>query len=215
MANGDATSSDDRILLVEGRDELHVVGRICQFDERSPSFSISPKGSINELLKSIPLEILVEGRTTVGIIVDANDDLRSRWQSVTDRLRAASIEPPPRPSSNRTIIESRPQEGKPRVGVWLMPDNETPGESEDFIADMIPSGDPVWPRSNQYINGIPEGDREFKEGKILRAKVHAWLATREDPRPMGLAIKAGDLDTGAQNCQRFLGWLRRLFEDEE
>ena len=68
--------------------------------------------------------------------------------------------------------------------------------------------------SEDYIEGIPVEHRKFKKGKILRAKVHAWLATREDPRPMGLAIKTRDLNTGTENCERFVGWLRKLFEDE-
>ncbi len=93
-----------------------------------------------------------------------------------------------------------------------MPDNQSPGELEDFIVKMIPDGDPVWPRSKAYINGIPEEDREFKEGKILRAKVHAWLATREEPRKMGLAIKAKDLDIDGGTCASFVAWLRELFK---
>ena len=214
MANGGDPSPGNRILLVEGQDEMHVVRHVCESYALTPPFTISPIGGIDPLLRGIRSEISVEGRTVVGILVDANDNLQSRWQSVTDKLRAANIKPPSGPASNGTIIESRPRESTPRVGIWLMPDNESPGELEDFIAGMIPSGDPVWPMSEDYIEGIPAKDRKFKKGKILRAKVHAWLATREDPRPMGLAIKAGDLDTGAENCERFVGWLRKLFEDE-
>ena len=209
MANGGATSPKNHVLLVEGRDEKYVVRRICDSDKLISRFSITNKRGIDKLLPAIPLEIQVEGRTTVGIVVDANNDLQSRWDAVAGRLREANIEPPVGPATHGTIIDSRP-----RIGVWLMPDNKSPGELEDFIADMIPSGDPVWPMSEDYIEGIPAKDRKFKKGKILRAKVHAWLATREDPRPMGLAIKAGDLDTGAENCERFVGWLRKLFEDE-
>ena len=112
------------------------------------------------------------------------------------------------PAAHGTIIDSRP-----RIGVWLMPDNESPGELEDFIAGMIPTGDPIWPLSEDYIDGIPVEHRKFKKGKILRTKVHAWLATREDPRPMGLAIKTRDLNTGTENCERFVRWLRELFGD--
>ena len=152
MANGVATSSKNHVLLVEGRHEFHVVRHIWEFNSLTPSIHIREKGGVRPLLRGIPGEIRVEGRTTVGIVVDANDDLRSRWQSVTDRLQAASIEPPSRPSSNGTIIESRPREGKPRVGIWLMPDNRSPGELEDFIAGMIPSEDPVWPLSRKTIS---------------------------------------------------------------
>ena len=77
---------------------------------------------------------------------------------------------------------------------------------------MIPSGDPVWPLSQAYIDGIPPDDRKFAPGKIQRAKVHAWLAARESPRPMGLSIKAGDLHTNAANTTTFVEWLRTLFQ---
>ena len=134
---------------------------------------------------------------------------QSRWQAVADKLRSAGIQQPPAtPARNGTIIDVV---GKPRVGVWLMPDNASCGELENFFADMIPPGDPVWPLSKAYIGGIPEKHRKFAQGKILRAKVHAWLAARKKPRPMGLAIKARDLDVNVANSREFLAWLRRLF----
>ena len=55
--------------------------------------------------------------------------------------------------------------GQPSIGVWLMPDNQSTGELEDFVAQMIPPGDPVWPRSEYYIEGIPEPDRKFTDGQ--------------------------------------------------
>ena len=186
---------------------MHVVRHIRQSDSLMPTFCIRRKGSIDELLRSIRGEILAEGRTAVGILVDANDNLQSRWQAVEGRLQAAGITLPAGPAVGGTIID-----GRPRVGVWLMPDNESPGELEDFIAEMIPSGDPVWPLSETYIDSIPENHRKFAAGKILRAKVHAWLAARERPRPMGLAIGTRDLKTDGTDTQRFVDWLRKLFK---
>ena len=93
-----------------------------------------------------------------------------------------------------------------------MPDNESLGELENFISEMIPDNDPVWPLSEDYIDRIPEADRKFTEKKILRAKIHAWLATREDPRQMGAAIRARDLHTDGTLSTAFANWLRQLFE---
>ena len=45
----------------------------------------------------------------------------------------------------------------------------------------------------------------------IRAKVHAWLAARMRPRPMGLAIGSGDLDVGTNACVELTEWLSRLF----
>ena len=197
-----------RVLLVEGSDDKHVAIQLSGSYPDVPDFHVIDKGGIDQLLPSIGPEINVEGRVAVGIMVDANDDLRSRWQAVTDRLRPAGIQLPAAPAPGGTIIDF---DGKPRVGVWLMPDNRAPGELENFIAGMIPPGDPVWPLSQSYIDGIPQGHRKFAQGKILRAKVHAWLAARERPRPMGMAIEARDLDVNAANSLEFRAWLRALF----
>ena len=92
-----------------------------------------------------------------------------------------------------------------------MPDNGSSGELEDFIMRMIPADDPVWPRVKCYIDGIPEAEREFKLQKTQRARIHAWLAARKEPRKMGAAIGAGDLDTAAPIATDLIAWLRRLF----
>ena len=203
--------SDRHVLIVEGNDDERVIHHITDRIDAVVEFGILSKGGIDPLLAAIERDIKVSGRDTVGIVADANDDLNARWQAVTDRIRRAGlgIDPPTHPDPAGTIIREAAR--RPRVGIWLMPDNRSSGEIEDFVAKMIPSDDTVWPLAQKYIDGIPRNDREFTEGKIQRARVHAWLAAREDPRRMGAAIGAGDLDTEFALCQAFAAWLRRLF----
>ena len=204
-----------RILLVEGQDDKHVVLHIIRRLGLDLDIDIDDggaRGGYSNLRDRIDTTIDEPGVEAVGVMADANDDVTNRWASVTDaareseRLRLASIELPGKPEPEGMIVE-----GKPRISIWLMPDNQSPGELEDFVAKMIPPDDTVWRLAQKYIDGIPEADRRFAEGKTERAKVHAWLAAREDPRRMGAAIGAGDLDTGVPSCQSFAGWLRRLF----
>ncbi len=202
--------SSPRVLLVEGLDDLHVVLHLCIRSENMPKFCIINREGRDNILKTVNEEIAVSDRAVVGILLDADNDLAKRWKKIKRKLQENDIELPDKPNPTGTIIESAPR--RPRIGIWLMPDNQSPGELEDFIVKMIPDGDPVWPLSKSYINGIPEPDREFKEGKILRAKVHAWLATREEPRKMGLAIKTEDLDIVGATCVSFVAWLRELFK---
>ena len=96
----------------------------------------------------------------------------------------------------------------PRVGVWLMPDSESEGQLENFVAAMIPENDIVWPLAQNYIESIPES---HQPAPLIKAQVHAWLAARSKPRPMGTAIKAGDFDTMASLATRFVDWFERLF----
>ena len=209
------SDSQPRVLLVEGPDDKHVVIHLSERSGLTPNFRIVEKEGKDSLLDSIEVEVDIPGRTVLGIMLDANDDLDARWQAVTDRLNRLRQEDhfdlpdlPAQPQSGGTIID-----GRLRIGIWLMPDNRSTGELEDFVGSMIPSGDPVWPRAQAFIDGIPSDDRKFAPGKIQRAKVHAWLAARESPRPMGLSIKAGDLDTNASNTTTFVNWLRELFKE--
>ena len=207
MARIDSDESEPHLLLVEGRNDKHVVWQICNRHPELPDFFISDRGDINAVMESIGPEILAADRQALGILVDTDDDPRSRWDEIAYQLRAFGVQPPSGPDPDGTIIPGV----VPRVGVWLMPGNNLAGEIEEFVASMVPSGDPVWPLAQAYIDGLPSYDGKFPEGKTLRAKIYAWLATRADPRLMGQAIGRGDLETNGPLCQRFLAWLNRLF----
>ena len=201
----------ERVLLVEGESDVHVVHHLCRRqDEPMPSFQIEDKGTLGQVLDAIGPELKVSGRKALGVLVDANDSLADRWRDLSSRCRAESIDLPPRPITTGTILET--VDGRPRIGIWLMPDNESPGELEDFVQRMIPADDPVWPRSEDYVDRIPVPDRRFRPGKLLRAKLYAWLATRENPGRMGAAIGARDLRVDGALGSTFSRWLRSLFE---
>lgn len=200
------SSPPPRVLLVEGDDDKHVVRHLCNVVGLEVKFSIDDKRGKDSLLAAIRNEVRVPGRDALGILLDADDDLQSRWNAVSEALSRVDVDAPEEPDPCGTVIDNRP-----RIGVWLMPNNQTPGELEEFIAGMIPTADPVWPRSGAYVDGIPTADRKFASGKTLRAKVRSWLATRERPRMMGAAIAAGDLNVGSPDAALLVDWLRRLF----
>ena len=153
-------SEPNRVLLVEGRDDKYVVDHIRRRHDPMPPFEIVDKGGLEELLASIGPELKAPGRRALGIVVDANDDIEARWAAVTDRLGRAGIEVGDRDPGGTVI---RGTSSDPDVGVWIMPDNRSPGELEDFIAAMIPRDDSVWPLSRAYvdIDGIPAESRLF------------------------------------------------------
>ena len=197
----------ERVLLVEGPDDKHVVRQLCR-RQSVPHFSIKVAGTVETLLSTVGAEMLAPGRQSVGVLIDADDDLQERWDELVDRLSEEGIRIPALPNPAGTIVNI--VDGPP-IGIWVMPDNVSPGELEDFVQKMIPAGDAVWPKSQTYINQIPVELRKFRPGKLLRAQVYAWLATREIPGRMGAAIGAGDLNIDIENCNNFIDWLRRLF----
>ena len=207
--NRPISTPPSHILMVEGQNDKHVVRHIRDRLSPKPVFHIQDKDGLDPLLQTVGAEINARGEEdAIGILVDANDDPAARWQAVAGRLAEEGIAVPRVRDPAGTIIDTV---DKPRVGIWLMPDNTSAGELEDFVAQMIPGEDPVWPLSQSYIAGIPQADRKFAAPKTLRAQIHAWLAAREDPRQMGLAIRTGDLDIDGLLCRRFITWLTRLF----
>ena len=191
---------------MEGVDDKHVVRHLCEHDQHLPAFDIVDKNGWPNLKSAIGPEIKVSGRTALGILVDANQDPMQRWQAIAHQLHQVAVRLPNQMVPGGTIIENRL-----RVGIWLMPDNGSAGELEDFIERLIPAADPVWPGAQRYIDDIPVAERKFVHQKILRAKIHAWLATRAEPRKMGAAITAGDLDTTAPIAMSFIDWIRQLY----
>ena len=201
--------SEPSILIVEGDSDLHIVRQIRARHVAVPEFSIHVAGNVNKVLDSVGPALLSHDRRAVGILLDADDDPSARWNELTNRLLEEGLDAPPRADSDGTIIDSG---SYPRIGVWMMPDNQSPGDMEDFVRDMIPDGDPVWPRSQRNVEGIPPAHRRFRPAKLLRAQLYAWLATREIPERMGAAIGAGDLDATGPSVVKFADWLKRLFE---
>ena len=210
MDHFDWSKPPTRLLLVEGPSDKQVVrGLRKRFRGKHsiPEFEIKEARSVDSLLSVIEAEIDVPGRMALGVLVDANDAVAERWNAVTERIRRAR--PDMRlgnPVTDGTIIR-----GSPDVGIWLWPDNESQGELEDFVGRMIPTNDPVWSLSRQYIGGIPKEYRKFTAKKTMRAKVYAWLATRETPGFMGSAVGEGDLEVDGPLVTRFVDWLRNLF----
>ncbi len=203
-----SSSSRKHLLLVEGVDDKHVIHHIRLRHQSLYPVCIDDKNGISQLLDAVGPELIADGVEALGIVVDTNDAPDARWQSIKDRFKEERITLPYAPSHEGTIIHP---EGKPRIGIWMMPDNVRTGELEDFVAEMIPGDDPVWPRSQYYIDSIPSDDRKFTSKKALRAKVHAWLAAREDPRRMGQAVRARDLRVDGVLCRQFVEWLTRLY----
>lgn len=228
MTTSTQLSPISHVLLVEGQDDKHIVWHICKKDSVNfitrrdinndmfvsltggqMEFLIRDKGSASELVSSIRLEIETSKRERVGILLDADENIDARWKEIKNQCSRAGIQIPDAPQRGGTIVAEK--DNSPRIGIWLMPDNHSRGEIEDFALHMIPITDTVWRRSMNYIQRIPLRDRRFDKMKTDKAKVFAWLATRREPGRIGASIGTGDLQTNGVLCHDFVGWITKLF----
>jgi hypothetical protein len=203
-----------KILLVEGVDDEHVLRHLCR-NRGGLQLDVENLGGVDKLLDSFPIRLKAAGDgAIVGVVIDADADLASRWQSLRDRLIAVGYEKlPDNPAAEGTIVE--PPAGKflPRVGIWIMPDNQTKGILEDFLRFLVPEGSALFEHVKSSVAAIPQSERRFHQLAEPKAVIHTWLAWQEEPgKPLGTAITARYLDPDVTQVDDLISWLNRLYE---
>lgn len=203
-------------LLVEGKNDQHVVWALCQQHQVAETFSVElpskeEGGGIDPLLASIPVRLKISGLQALGIVVDADQNLQGRWDAVRHRLAQAGYENIPVRPNNDGVILIQPE--RPKAGVWLMPDNELPGMLEHFVAHLIPDNDLLSPEVEDFLHKIEQaGINRYISAHHPKAFIHSWLACQANPgQPMGQAITAQVLLHDKPLAVAFVDWLTRLF----
>lgn len=206
----------DRVLLVEGRDDREVIYQFCNhhgIDNRS-LFKVDAKDGIESLLE----DLRVRPRTGVevlGAIVDADADPAVRWRQLGEVLSPLGYSLPVEPTRGGTVFAA-PGPTRPRLGLWLMPDNRVAGMLEDFLLGLTAEDDALVERATTSVDGIPTAERRFIDAHRSKAIVHTWLAWQEEPgTSLGLAITRRYLDPSRPPAPAFRSWLLDLFGNAE
>jgi len=201
-------------LLVEGPDDAQVFFHLLRYYQLDTHITIQPKEGIDNLLEALEVELMRRAETRLGIVVDADIAIANRWQSLRYKLiKAGYTSVPLHPAPEGTMLK---QEGRPMVGLWLMPNNIIPGMLEDFMSLLIPAGDILWPMAQDIVQQVITKDRRFPQTQEMKANVHTWLAWQEEPgKPMGQAITKRYLDASAPHAKQLIDWLCRLFDIEQ
>jgi hypothetical protein len=196
-------------LLVEGEDEFHVIGAImARYDIPLTAFWTNQRKGVDLLIADIPVFLKNKNNDVIGIIVDADTDLTSRWHSLREMLIKNDYQPPLTFPTEGLILN-----GEKKIGIWIMPDNNLNGMLEDFIAFLIPEDDPLKPIAEAAISDI-EGRKinKYTLAHSSKAFIHTWLAWQDPPgRPFGQAITNKSLTIKKEISDRFAAWLKALF----
>jgi len=208
------------LLLVEGQDDEHVIKNLWKTYAKTTDlpFEIESLKADNELLAKFK-EVVHDGIDDIqriGIVIDADNKLDSRWESFRHSLLRAGYSKkliPPKPLPEGTIVSQDNNGWFKQVGIWLMPNNEVPGNLEDFASFLIPEEDRLWVYSAACLAGMPPSEGRFEEKDRAKARIHTWLAWQKKPgTPLGQAITARYLSAQTSHAQRFIAWLEKLFE---
>lgn len=201
-------------LIFEGPDDKHVVMNLLFNHEHQGQllcdhFNEKVKGGVDHLIDTLKEEIGATDLGRLGVILDADTNLDAQWARVTRVLEEYGCDDVPRkPDANGTIVETK--DGK-RIGIWVMPDNQSVGALEDFVGKLIGEEDNLWPKAQADVNGIPVDNRRFKATYLSKAQVHTWLAWQEEPgTKMGETFKKKYLNPEHTQALVFVEWVKQL-----
>lgn len=203
-----------KILLVEGSDDEFVLKHLCGNRGVPRLDDVKSHGGVERLLDSFPVRLKAsEDGDVVGVVIDADTDLSARWQSLRNRLIGVGYQGvPENPAPDGTIFDPPADALLPRVGVWIMPDNQTKGILEDFLRFLVPAESRLLQHVLTSVAAIPEGERRFTQLAEPKAIIHTWLAWQAEPgKPLGTAITARYLDPDVAQVDVLVAWLNRLF----
>jgi hypothetical protein len=221
-------------LLVEGDTDVHFITHLCmkrglnapkgyETETAYKKDFVASAGSKSKL--KAQLKLLLKKTDSdiqnLGIVLDADSQTQNAatdtWQAIKSILQVNGYQNLPNtPLSKGTIIT---QIGKPKIGVWIMPNNQENGYLEDFYAQMIAPEDTFWQKAVQITEGYIENkENRFREIALSKAKVHTWLAWQEHPElPLGLSVSAYHklLNLNHPLADDFVEWFKATFELSE
>lgn len=198
------------VLIVEGGDEKYFIEVLMAQIVQTNAVEIIRRSGTEAAISSFRSQLKVSNREAVGLIVDADDAPMTRWSDIATILSGRYLNIPAAPDINGTVLKQR---NEPNAGVWIMPDNQSPGEFEHFLIKTLRPNDPHWSLAQRYVNDAATAKRLFEETRTTKAELRAWLAVRREPGLLGEAARSGDLNLTSDCVDALRAWLGRLYPE--
>lgn len=203
-------------LFVEGKDDLHAISHLLErhgydWNHNASAPWIHDSGGVEQLLRLLPSALKTCVR--VGVVIDADLKLPNRWAQVAAILHERGITPPSSLDRQGLVMPVAGPSRLERLGLWLMPDNQSPGMLEDFLRRLVPPNDRCWAHADEATRQARILGGSLKEADHSKGAIHTWLAWQDPPgRTFGTALNAGIFDCEHREALGFVAWFRRLFD---
>ena len=213
------TRNPEKILLVEGKDELRVIpelieknGVIWKLNTNKTVVHIEEYDGKENLVNPFEISAKLKESSLIalGIIIDADDNPLGSWKSIRNAA-LKSIPDIPEDLPDNGLIHTTSEGIK--FGIWIMPDNKMQGMLETFLTYLIPTGnDELWQFAQEVTQDAKSKNAAFQDSHRDKANIYTWLSWQDPPgRQMHQAITEHILDPNHPNAQKFVTWFKTLY----
>jgi hypothetical protein len=186
---------------------LPILRSVLDFPQRLQGAALSD----DTILERLEVALLTSN-PRICVIFDAESRaVNQLWGAMRMLLRRNGYENLPEQfPSNGIVCEV---EERPRIGIWIMPDNEGPGMIEDFYLLAISPDNLQMRRARSFVESIPNDERLFG-ARVSKATFAVWLGIQADNTSPGQAVERNLILREAGRFPQFVAWLRDLFREE-
>ncbi|SMN16332.1 hypothetical protein CRYPD_990 [uncultured Candidatus Thioglobus sp.] len=196
-------------MLLEGKSDCNIVKKFCEDNKINTQFGFCNCENDNQVLSQ--LNALLQGSNQpeiIGIILDADNDINARYQEIINKTTKFYKK---LPSSILKTGLVHTENGLPKLGVWIMPNNQDNGALEKFYLELATDIDTA------FINDVIKRAENkkltsFKSQHRNKAIMHTYFAWQDSPSdPLHSAINKIALDNSQEIATTFKIWLVQLF----
>ena len=207
-----------KILIVEGVDDKHsVIGLMRHHADWPEARDLWPVwveigGSVEEILEDryLTTEIKASNAHIVGVMLDADAHMEGRYQRVVQICSTLFPDLPAAMPESGLITENNDAK---RFGLWIMPDNRSPGDLESFLRYLVPDEEQAfWQLSIKCVGEAVSSGARCRQPHIPKAILYTWLAWHDPPgQSPGLALTRSVLNIRSKSAEPFIKWLKALY----
>lgn len=202
-----ALNIDSKILLlVEGKDEVSffeaVIEKLNLSEAKIQIIPVAGKGNFPNHLEALLNTPGFSDVNTIAIIRDADRCAEDAFKSILGLLKKHKL---PLPDFANTFSDLR----TPRIGVFIMPDNNSGGMLEDLCLRTVATN-PIMECVNAFIECASASSTETPKNKA-KAMAQAFLSVMpETVQSVGLGAKKGYWDFDHDCMANIIDFIQQL-----
>lgn len=169
--------SSSRVLVVEGYSDLLFYAEMLEATGQHGVFikDMGGKGELTTKLETFLRPDLLAGKEAIGVLVDGDDNPAGTAASLTTLLSRIT---------GQTVALGQWTSGKPRIGLFIVPGTDQPGEIETLVWNTW-SDDPANAGARQCIESFESCMQAagYQAHSRYKGLISALLAIRSDEDP--------------------------------